>query len=90
MWTQKWPQNEDEHKNKYDLKDEDDLKNEGELKNEDDLKKKWPHYLKFVLMTSHPTATGQLILNRKCYQVSELDIVLHMIHIIFVALPIHG
>ena len=33
---------------------------------------------------------GLLILNRKCYQVSEPEIVLHMINIIYAALPMHG
>ena len=36
------------------------------------------------------TDTGQLILNRKCYQGSEPEIVLHMINIIYAALPMCG
>ena len=33
------------------------------------------------------TATGQLILNRKCYQVFKTEMKLHMINIIYAALP---
>merc|ERR1711875_214839 len=33
------------------------------------------------------TATGQLILNRKCYQVFKTEMELHMINIIYAALP---
>ena len=54
-------------------------------------KKNWPpnlkeYYLNFILpLTS--TAMGQLILNRKCYQVSKPEMELHMINMIYAALP---
>ena len=33
---------------------------------------------------------GQLILDRKCYQVSKPEMELHMINIIYAALPMHA
>ena len=88
-WPQKWRQ----PKNEDNIKNEDDIQNQNNLKNEDDLKKIiWPpdlreYYLKFFWWPLTSTATGQLILNRKCYQVFKTEMELHMINIIYAALP---
>ena len=52
----------------------------------------WPphlreYYLKFFWWPLTYAATGQLILNRKCYQVFKTEMELHMIDIIYAALP---
>ena len=36
------------------------------------------------------TATGQLVLNGKCYQVSKPEMELHMINMIYAALPMRA
>ena len=72
-------QNEDELKIEDDVKNEDDLKNENNLKNEDDLKKiicppyLREYYLNFFWWPFTSTATGQLILKRKWYQVFKTE-----------------
>ena len=68
----------DDLKNKVDLKNEDNLKKEDDIKNENDLKKEDDRKKEYYL---------KLILNRKCYQVSEPEIVLRMTNIIYTALP---
>ena len=45
------------------------------------------YYLKSFWWPLTSTATGQLILNRKCYQVFKTEMELHMINIIYAALP---
>ena len=86
----------DQLENEDNLKYEDNLKNEDGLKNEDNLKT-WPspqkiflpppspllkNYLIFFLITSHLNS------HRKCYQVFKPEMELHMINIIYAALPI--
>ena len=75
--------NQDILKNEDNLKNQDDLKNENNLKNEDDLNKiicppLREYCLIFFLMTS----------NQEMYQVFKPEMELHMINIIYAALPI--
>ena len=48
------------------------------------------YYLKFFWRPRTSTATGQLILNLKCYQVFKTEMELHMMNIIYAALPMHA
>ena len=87
---------EDDLKNEKDVKNEDDIKNENDLKTEDDLQKNLttPNLkiitCNFFCWALPSTATGQLILNQKCHQVSKPEMELHMINIIYAALHIRA
>ena len=48
------------------------------------------YYLQFILWAFTLAATAQLILNRKCYEVSKPEMELHMINIIYAALPMRA
>ena len=91
--TQKWrrlqiwrlPQKEDLN-NKDNLKNEDDLKNENYLKNVDELKNCPPLQKLKSIAWIFSWDMGQLILNRKCYQVSKPKMEFNMKNIIYLAL----
>ena len=72
---------------------QDELRNEDVLKNCPPTQQQFPPSLSyynitwFFLRPLTLTATPQMMLNRKCYQVSKPEMEFHMIDMIYAALP---